>query len=196
MKKILFLSLLTISLSTSAQNKTVSEKRNFLSVEIDPAPFILGGYSVSLKYSPEKLSNLTFMGSVYSSRLPDNLISKSNKAKGWENLQLETSYAFFADYFLNNKRTGFHFGASVFLYNKSVELNESPVRVEFTTIYPNLRVGYVYRPFKKCGFYVNPWVNFGKESPVDDGNKLNVVEYSFEGINYVMALHLGYEINF
>lgn len=181
-------------LQADAQND--STRSNYLAVEIDPAPFILGGYSVSLKYSDKNLPHLTFMGSVYSSEFPDKMMNKANAEKGWTNLKMETSYAVFADYFIRKDRKGLHFGPSAFLYNKTVGLNGNSERIRFQSIYPNLRIGYVYQPFKKADFYINPWLNFGKEIIAGGKTSIGETKFSPAKCQYILAVHLGYYLRF
>lgn len=198
--KIFFLSLLLLvilSLTSQAQDDTLSQKHShYLSLEMDPAPFLLGGYSVSIKYSSKKFSHVAFTGSVYASSFPDKLMSKTNYAKGWRNLHMETSYAGFVDYFFTKQRTGFHLGPSLFLYKKSVSLERHAQRATFHTLYPNLRIGYLYQPFRKIGLYLNPWINVGSERNLDKNNTLEGVTFSANKIQYIMALHIGYQLNF
>jgi len=197
MKTLNTILLIFICLGANAQHdSTASQPKNYLSIELDPAPFILGGYSVSLKYSPGKLTHITFMGSVYSSKFPDKMMEKSNFEKGFRNLKINTSYAFFADYFIKPDRSGFHFGPSVFLYSKSIGTTSSADVANFKSIYPNIRAGYVYKPFKKAGFYINPWFNIGKEFALDNNNGIDGRKYSAGPISYIIAIHFGYQVTF
>jgi len=197
MKKLIIIILLATSFTSHAQTGTQSEgRKNYLSVEVDPAPFILGGYSFSLKYSPAKFRHLSIMGSVYSSHFPDKMISKPNYEKGFRDLKIETSFAFFADYYLKSNNTGLHFGPSVFYYSRTAQLENSGDRAAFKSIYPNVRIGYVFKPFKKAGFYINPWINVGKEMGLGKRNHLSGAEYTFSKISYVPAIHLGYKTEF
>lgn len=167
-----------------------------LALEVDPAPFILGGYSVSVRYSPKSLNHFSVMGSVYSSRLPDKMMGKANYEKGFRDLKLETSYALFVDYFLKANRTGFHAGPSMFFYSKSVGNQFDTGRQSFSSIYPNLRVGYLYKPFKKSGLYLNPWFNVGKEWVTKRENASHGAEFVPEKLMYILALHVGYRVTF
>ena len=197
MKNLFLLLFLFICVESIAHNDSTNyTSKNYLSIELDPAPFILGGYSFSLKFSPRKLTHFTFMGSVYSSKFPDRMMDKNNSENGFTTMNINTSYAFFTDYFIKSNRSGFHFGPSVFLYSKSVESNYSNEVLDFNSIYPNMRLGYVYRPFKKSGFYINPWINLGKEFILDDDNSIEGKKYTAKSISYVAALHLGYQITF
>jgi len=189
-KQILTSALVIFSLSLMGQNET----KHQLSIELDPAPYILGGYSVSLKYSSKNNPKIAYMVSIYQSDFPDGMINKPNKDNGWTDLKIETSYAMFVDFYLNKNRKGFYFGPSVFLYNKSVELGQIKERTEFSTIYPNARVGYVWYPFKKVDLYLNPWVNFGSEINLDHKNQLNEIEFEPNKFNYIVALHIGYSL--
>jgi hypothetical protein len=166
-----------------------------VSLELDPAPFILGGYSFSLKYSPAKMPKTTFLASVFGADFPNSMMNKINQERGWNDLIIRNSYAFFTDFFLKDGRVGFHFGPSIFLYNKSVELSSVMERTKFTTLYPNLRVGYVWYPFQKIDLYLNPWFNIGSEINLDKNNELNGIEFESNKLYYIAAIHLGYSLN-
>lgn len=177
-----------------SRDTTECNTNNYISVEVDPAPFILGGYSFSLKYSPAKFRHFSLMGSVYRSDFPDKMMSEENYENGFRNLKIKTSYALFADYFLKENRTGFHFGPSIFFYNKSVEHNASDEVANYKSVYPNVRAGYVFVPFKNCGLYLNPWINFGKEIAVGNNPSINDSEFVSDDLSYIIALHIGYRL--
>lgn len=189
-KQILTTALSILSLSLTGQNETYNQ----FSIELDPAPYILSGYSISFKYSTKKTPKIAYMASIYQSDFPDGMMKKTNRDNGWANLKLKTSYAAFVEFYRNKKRKGFYFGPSVFFYNKSVELETFNQRTEFSSIYPNLRVGYVWYPFKKVEFYLNPWINLGSEINIDNKNQLNGIEFEPNTFNYIIALHVGYSL--
>lgn len=190
---ILFIGTLPVLNGALAQTSTPSST---LAVELDPAPFILGGYSVSVRYSPQTLNHFSLTGSVYSSRLPDKMMGKANYEKGLRDLKIETSYALFFDYFLKANRTGFHAGPSVFFYSKSVGNNFDAARQNLNSIYPNLRVGYVYKPFRKSGLYLNPWLNLGKEMVTKRDKASHGAAFVPDKWMYILALHVGYRVEF
>jgi len=163
-----------------------------LAIEIDPAPFILKGYSISLKYSPKRTKKIAYMASIYQSGFPDGMMSKTNKNTGWSSMKIETSYATFVEFYLNEKRKGFYFGPSVFWYNKSAELQPINSRVKFSTIYPNARIGYIWYPFKSLDLYLNPWFNIGSEINLDAKNQIDGIEFVPNKFNYILAFHVGY----
>jgi hypothetical protein len=192
MKKIgIFILWLFLTVNVLGQNQEEAQ----LAIETDPAPYILNGYSISIKYSPRRTQKIAFMASIYQSDFPDGMMAEANKEKGWTDMKIETSYAAFVEFYLNQERKGFYFGPSVFLYNKSVELETTASRAEFSTIYPNIRVGYIWYPFKKLDLYLNPWLNMGSEINLDDKNQLNGIEFEPNKLNYILALHIGYSFN-
>jgi len=192
MKNLLIIAVILFSISTQAQDTI---RKNYISLELDPAPFILGGYSFSLKYSPKKMPKTAFMASVYGSDLPNYMMSKENKENGWTNAKLETSYALFVEFYLKKNRRGFYYGPSIFLYNKSAELSSVNETTKFRTLYPNLRAGYVWYPFKNIDLYLNPWLNIGSEINIDNNNSLKGIEYKPSKFYYIVALHIGYSID-
>jgi hypothetical protein len=171
-----------------------AQDHNF-GIELDPAPFIFNGYSVSVKYSPEKMNRISFMASVYSSDFPDGMMLKENKDNGWRKMKFNNSFAFFTDFYFNDNKTGFHFGPSVFYYDKTVTQSSTTESVSFNTVYPNIRAGYIWYPFNGMNLYLNPWVNMGSEINIDTKNKIGDNVFKPNTFNYVMAIHLGYGFN-
>lgn len=192
MKKIFMIATLAISMHVYGQDSV----NHFFAVEFDPLPFISGGYSVSLKYSPKIVPKTLFMGSVFSSNFPNKMMSKTNMENGWTNMTIERSYAIFTDFFLNNQRKGFYYGPSAILYNKSVAQKSTDERIYFSTIYPSFTLGYIWYPFPKFGFYLNPWFNLGSEISLDENNRFNDKIFTPNRFNYIMTLHIGYSFSF
>lgn len=194
MKKITTLLLLVFKITMFGQASTTKSvaTKGMLALELDPAPFILKGYSVSIKFSAKQTSHFTGMCSVYGSNFPDGMMDKRNYNLGFRNMRIKTSGAFFLDYFLNNRRTGLHAGPSVFYYSRNVQKIDKERDINFNTVYPNLRIGYVWKFSRRCGFYVNPWLNVGRE--FYSGKHNNGFESGFllNNMSYIVALHLGY----
>lgn len=162
-------------------------------IELDPAPFLLNGYSISVKYSPKFWPRTSFMTSVYKSNFPNAMMNDVNKQNGFIEMKIERSYAAFAEFYFKKTRKGFYAGPSFFYYNKSVGMKNTNERTQFKTIYPNVRLGYVWYPFKKVNLYINPWFNIGSEYRMDS-NTLNGIEFKPNKPNFIFAVHLGYSI--
>lgn len=169
---------------------------SLLALEIDPAPYFLKGYSVSLKYSSSLKQEWAVMASIYQSDFPDAMMSKTNRSNGWTDMKMDKSYALFLEYFLKDTRKGWYAGPAIFWYNKSAGKEESAERIQFSTIYPNLRVGYIWYPFKAFDLYVNPWFNAGCEINLDDSNHINGITFEPNQFQYILAIHIGYSFGF
>jgi hypothetical protein len=189
MKKLLvsLISLLWL-INLSAQKA----ESKYFAFELDPAPYLLQGYSVSLKFSPKSTPRIAYMASIYRSNFPDGMMNPNNRSRGWTDMNIETSYAAFMEFYLNDKRKGFYFGPALFWYNKSVTLAVLNKQTAFSSIYPNLRAGYIWHPFKSLNLYLNPWINLGSEINLDDKNQVQGIEFESNKFNYIIALHIGY----
>lgn len=188
MKKVIILIAFSISISVCAQD-TIN---HFFAIETDPAPIISGGYSASLKYSPRSMPKTIFMGSFFRSNLPDMMLSKINSENGWANVKIEPSFALSAEFYFNKLRKGFYVGPLLILYNKSCIQKGFDERIYFSSIFPNVRFGYSWYPFKKAGLYINPWLGIGIENDIGNNNILNGKRFEPNTFNYVFAVHLGY----
>lgn len=144
-----------------AINFDVLSQNNLVGIELDPAPYVLKGYSISLKYSSKKMQKVSIMGSIFASDFPDGMMKKINREKGGI---------------------------------KSVTLKSHNKEIELTTLYPNLRIGYIYYPFKNIGFYINPWINFGSEINANGPHSIDIVKFEPAKFHYIVALHFGYSI--
>jgi hypothetical protein len=192
---ILFIGLVAIANQT-IHAQEYKEKEHSASLELDPAAFILKGYSFSLKYSNEKLPNWSVMVSGFAGNYPNSLLAESNKSRGWTDLKFRCSNALFVDYHIKPSRKGLFFGPSVFSYKNEVKNSTTNQTISFRTIYPNVRVGYNWFPFKKLDLYLSPWINVGKEFSIDKNNISKGIEYSTAQVKYVAALHIGYNYRF
>ena len=107
------------------------------------------------------------------------------------NMKKEFIYPIYINTTKTNK-TGWHFGPSVFWYNKSVEHKEMNGSKKFSSIYPNVRLGYVFTTCLAKNLYINPWMNFGHEFMLDE-LKINNKEFKTEAVSYIVAVHVGYK---
>ena len=183
-------------ISAAQAPRTAAATPGSLSLEIDPMPFALGGYSFSVRYADRNLPHWSAMASVFSSDFPDGMLSSTNRDAGWTALHFRASEALFVDYDFSGKGRGFFAGPSVFLYNNEVTYEPTGEVRSFTSIYPNVRVGYTWFPFKKAGFYLSPWVNVGREIITGEQEASEAPEYMMEDAKYIAAIHLGYRCTF
>ena len=183
-------------LSTAQTPSPAVEPQGSLSLELDPMPFALGGYSFSVRYADRHMPHWSAMVSVFSSDFPDGMLSSTNRDAGWSALHFRASEALFIDYNFKGTGRGFFAGPSVFLYNNEVTHEPTGQVHAFTSIYPNVRLGYTWFPFKKAGLYLSPWVNVGREIIMNEQETSEIPEYVMDGLKYIAAIHLGYRCTF
>ncbi len=194
---ILLLTLAIAPCAAHAQTTTRTEVAgSSVSLELDPAPFFLKGYSFSLRYAPKRLSHWSAMASLFSSHFPDGMMMDVNKEAGWRNARIGPSQALFVDYSITGNGEGLFFGPSVFLYHRSVTHEPAGTICSFTTAYPNLRAGWTWFPFKHAGLYVSPWVNVGREIMVSGQPHAEAPVYALPDYSCIVAVHLGYRCRF
>lgn len=167
-----------------------------ISLEVDPMPFIFGGYSFSVRYARRHLPHWSAMGSVFSSDFPDGMLSTTNRDAGWGSFHFRASQALFVDYNFSGTGRGFFAGPSVFVYNNEVTYEPTGELHAFTSIYPNVRLGYTWFPFAKSGFYLSPWMNLGRETMIGAQGASEAPEYVLDDVKYIVAIHLGYRCVF
>lgn len=177
------------------QRPAQEEAGTSLSIELDPAPFLLNGYSFSLRYANKALPHWSVMASVYAADFPDRMLSGTNRDAGWSDLHFAPSQALFVDYSLRHDGRGFFFGPSVFLYDNRVTHEGSGTDLAFRSIYPNVRIGYTWFPFKKADLYVTPWLNLGSEIAMGPTQINDGPTYEVAGFKYIAAVHLGYRVS-
>ncbi|MBK8498711.1 MAG: hypothetical protein IPL52_07810 [Flavobacteriales bacterium] len=191
------LALALVPRASSAQwTAAAPDPASSLSLELDPMPFALGGYSFSVRYADRHLTHWSAMASVFSSDFPNGMLSSANKEAGWNDLHFRPSHALFVDYDFSGTGRGFFAGPSVFLYNNEVTHGPTGELRTFTSIYPNVRLGYTWFPFKKAGLYLSPWVNLGRETILGDQAESEAPDYVMADIKYIAALHMGYRCSF
>ncbi len=175
---------------------TDSSATHSISLEADPAPFLLNGYSFSIRYSHQKLPHWSVMASAFAADFPNGMLSDINKQNGWSQLRFGCSKALFVDYHFRKNGKGFFAGPSLFTYNSSITNTLSGKTSAFKSVYPNLRIGYTWFPFKKLNLYAVPWLNMGKEFMVNTTDAAAGVAYQPDKFKYILALHIGYRYSF
>lgn len=171
-------------------------KQHSISIELDPAPFILSGYSFSARYNNKQWPHWSIMASTFAADFPNNMVSGVNRENGWKDLKFVFSKALFVDYYLKSSGKGLFVGPSVFMYNNEAMNLNAGKKIAFKTVYPNLRVGYTWYPFRRLNLYATPWLNIGKEFRTSHSDQFEGTAYRTEKFKYIPALHLGYRYSF
>lgn len=188
MKKIIILSLFGVLLyhtTLQAQNNT-----NSFTIGIDPLVIAaLGGVEVELGYNFGKNRvGLEFLGAelppVWDSQIADFSSVSANI--------YELSYS----RFLNDRQTGFHYGLAYSLFSNYTVENEAGESLSKNVSKIGVRLGYMWFPFKKANFFIEPLFNFGVYLGNEELNFTNGSVFEagiFAGSGPV--LHLGWKFD-
>jgi len=199
-KTLIFLAFLfAITFKTEAQEVQIlpaTTKQHSISVELDPAPFLLSGYSFSARYNNKRWPHWSIMASAFAADFPNNMLSDINRENGWKDVKFIFSKAIFIDYHFKSSGKGLFVGPSLFVYNIEAMNTVAGRTVSFKTAYPNFRIGYTWYPFRKLNLYLTPWLNMGKEFRTGKSDQFEGTAYQPEKFKYIPALHLGYCYSF
>ncbi len=127
--------------------------------EIDPLPFVNGGYGAQVGIRDPAFHGLRFAIASFALHEPD-LVSQIGNA-GFD-LRVRPSGALYILYYLKPPgRDGFSIGGSVRYLRLRYEHDDFPgYFVDVAEISPEAIIGYQWHPFHN-GFYLQPWLALG-----------------------------------
>lgn len=167
--------------------------RSQWAVEVDPATFILDGYSLHGRYSLEDYPAWRIGIGVYSLEFPDAMIdmTSANQNEGWD-LNLQQGVGLFAERYFNPDNSGWFTGLQLAghdfaLANSTLAPGEKD---EYTNVLIMPYGGYLF-PLAS-NVYVQGWAGAGYTEKVSGSNTLSGEEYKISPIFAFAAVHLGY----
>ncbi len=159
-------------------------------IEVDPATFAFGGYSLHARIQPANCEHWLFGIGSYGMRLPDPFVdlNPNNRSEGWD-VRISNAYAGYAEYYFSKANNKWFVGEQVGLQNfrvgNSSELVSSDGR--FTNMLLMTYLGYnVY--LWKSDFYLKPWAGLGYTEKVHGSSK----GYDVAPLFPFVTFHLGY----
>ena len=186
MKKISILLLFALTLTIVQAQDT----QNSFTVGIDPLVIgVLSGFEVEAGYNFGK-NRVTVeylvadVPAVWESQI-DDFESVSADI-------FELSYS----RFLNDKQKGFHYGIAYSLFSNYTVTNEAGQSLDKNISKIGIRLGYMWFPFKKANFFIEPLFNFGlflgnEELNFDDGSVFEAGSFAGSG----PVIHLGWKFD-
>lgn len=192
-KAILAPSLLAFAAAVLGFLAAPTDARSQWAVEVDPATFVLDGYSLHGRYSPGSYPGWRVGVGLYSLEFPDAFIdlNGANRNEGWE-LDLQQGVGLFVERYLNEENTGWFTGLQ--LAGHDFSLANPRLSPGSTEEYTNVLVmpygGYLHR--FTSNIYVQGWAGAGYTDKVSGSNTLSGEEFEISPIFAFTALHLGY----
>ncbi len=177
---------LVLLLSIGLASSTAAASPRF-GVESDLFAWASGGYHASAWFGTEQVRVRAINAVFYSPgfTIPDGFDRLRNQA--WE---------FFVDvaWRARGKRfEGAWTGVGVELYYRRVRHADSGAEEDFEALEPALRTGYIWRPFKSAGFYINPWIGVNVRVDGDASVDVDGRIYSAPRIIPLASMKLGWQ---
>ncbi len=172
-----------------------SAERTDLLLELDPATFVLGGFSGHVRVRPAMLPAWSLGAGAYAMDLPSFVVGLDpvNRGRDW-NARIRLGAAFFADRFLGDAPRGSFVGLELGLQRMRLENPRlGPGSAEYSALLVMPRAGYLWQPFGS-GFYVMPWVGVGLARKVAGTTALGGETYHVPGVPMFATLHLGWSL--
>jgi len=174
---------LSLSLSTVV---TDARADNRFGVESDVIGWATGGYHGSAWFGTERVRVRLVKALFYTPTftLPDEFESLRNDA--WE---------FFIDVAWRPRHGRFEgvwSSIGLELYDRTIREVDTAEIERFNALDLALRAGYIWRPFKASGFYVNPWIGLNAHLSGPDTVLVGSTTYTVPSLAPLGSLKLGY----
>ena len=140
-----------------APDKTAPDETVRLHAEVDPLPFVRGGYGGQLGVRPLRLANgrLRFALASFALDVPDFAVQLGGN-DGFH-IRVRPSAALYVLYYLSSSRNGFAVGGSLrYLRLRTTHDDVFGAHDDTSELSPEAIVAYKWHP-TRYGFYVQPW---------------------------------------
>lgn len=125
-------------------------------VDVEPAAWILSGYSIHLASTVPRAPRVTIGGTLYGFDVPGMLVALGdNRADDWD-VRLRVGYGVFADAFLADRRDGWLAGVQIGL--QQYRARGPGTDAVFTDVMALVRIAYEWHPVTASGAYLMPWI--------------------------------------
>lgn len=186
------LAIATLILASAAP---ASAEPHRVHAEVDPLPFILGGYGGQIGYRSPSLPRWRFAVASFALDLPDP-IAELGGNDGFS-VELRPSLAAYVLYYGSGRRGGLALGGSIRFLRPSYSRDDTPgERADAGELSVEAIAGYKWHPFA-AGFYLQPWLAIARtlaetgDEPVIGGERYEPLFLSlFATVNVGWELEL------
>ena len=164
---------------------------NRVGLESDVIGWATGGYNLSAWFGTERIRvrAVKALFSPPSFTLPDGFNKLENDA--WE-FFLDVAWAP-----SKNRFEGIWSSIGLELYDRTIYHEDSGTNARFSALDLALRAGYIWHPFKRAGFYLNPWIGLNAHLSGPDrvvvGPMVGGATYQVPALAPLASLKLGYQ---
>lgn len=192
MKSFTFSAFLVLTLMNLASTSWGQETGPRLSVEIDPATFVFGGYSAHLRVQPKPAGNWLFGAGIYAMDLPDVLVDlkPENRDEGWE-VRIDLAAGLFAEHYFTEVNERWFIGAQAGWQRFAVDRPASSTALRFENALLLGYGGYCWQPFD-FPLYVKGWAGLGYTTKLSGESTREGQTYEVAPVTGFATFHLGY----
>jgi hypothetical protein len=169
---------------------TARAERPDLRVDVEPAAYVLRGFSVHLRAAVPWQPRLVAGLGAYGFDMPQMLVdlAAGNRDEDWD-VRLFLGTNVFADYFFGaSPREGWLAGGQIGLQHFRAE-RDAQEEIVVTLVFM-ARVGYEWHPWETSGFYLFPWLGAAYTPEIDrTGDDLG---YETPAVTPYGAVELGW----
>ena len=164
-----------------------------LSLEVDPATYLLGGYSIHMRLYPDTLPMWRLGAGVYSMDMPDAFIdmNSDNRDENWD-VEINRGVGLFAERYFDKSRTGWFVGVQT--GTQKYELENALLttgRTDYTSALLMPYGGYLQE--LTPNIYIQYWAGIGYNKKIDGSTTLAGEGYDIAPFIGFATLHLGYK---
>lgn len=186
--------LLFISAFVYGQDNAESTRATKLSIEIDPATFVFGGYGVHLRLNPFGSRNVLVGVGAYAMNFPQLLVDLNgeNRGDGWD-VRLNQGYGLFGEYHFAERNVGFFTGIQLGYQEYKLENDSGRGSAKYRNLLAMGYGGYSI-PLFNSHFSLKPWGGIGYTPKLSGDTTVNGIEYDLSPITVFATLHLVYTL--
>ena len=182
-----------IALLLLAAGPATADEPHRLHAEVDPLPFILGGYGGQIGFRAAQAPRLRFAVASFALDVPDPVAQLDSDNDGFH-IRVRPSGAFYCLYFLSGTRGGWVAGGSLRYLRLEYSHDDVPdAETDVGELSVEAIAGYKWHPWD-AGFYLQPWVTVARALARSDDAVVGDHEYQQMFVQLFATVNLGWEL--
>jgi hypothetical protein len=170
-----------------------AEEPHRLHAEVDPLPFILGGYGGQIGFRAAQAPRLRFAAASFALEVPDAVAQLDSDNDGFH-LRVRPSGALYCLYFLSGTRGGWVAGGSLRYLRIEYTHDDVPgAETDAGELSVEAIAGYKWHPWD-AGFYLQPWLTVARTLARSDDAVVGDHTYQQMFLQLFSTVNLGWEI--
>ncbi len=176
-----------------AAGAAAADEPHRLHAEVDPLPFILGGYGGQIGFRAAQAPRLRFAVASFALDVPD-LVAQLDSDNDGFHIRVRPSGAFYCLYYLTGTRGGWVAGGSLRYLRLEYSHDDVPdAETDIGELSVEAIAGYKWHPWD-AGFYLQPWVTVARALARSDDAVVGDHSYQQMFVQLFATVNLGWEL--